>query len=453
MKSKNELIRLLDIKLKSNLTNALLSKELNQELLKKNLNVNLTGALFNGLKEVIDLTDEELIMVAKVFYNYFKDEGLNPKEYFNERQILNYELIQRPKEEKISLMEFENVIKINDTSYVAFVGAEKLYDYFTNGLFIYDRRVQREPRIRLLGKNYLVKEISLNKNSVKEIEQEMLNRTYEPDAIILNVLMMEGKSPNIKYDNGTLFITPNLDMNADDTTIVQLTDGYHRTSALVNAVTKLKKNKQSIPDDMGLIVKVTIKTLEEAKRITVQSFKRSQTSTDYLKSLQTDDYTKLADALIKELPSLREKIFPTYVECIYNNGIYYKTLITDTLRLLLPKEKNFLFNLQIVTNIGKNLEKILGFIVEEYYTDLSGCINNSNLLKINSIVYWLTFLYELHKANIEEEKFIELANNIVMSSATWDEKLLTKKKVKISELIEEAKEILEEILEEEILND
>ena len=298
MKSKNELIRAIDIKLKSNLTNALLSKELNQELLKKNLNVNLTGALFNGLKEVIDLTDEELIMVAKVFYKYFKDEGLNPKEYFNERQILNYELIQRPKEEKISLMEFENVIKINDTSYVAFVGAEKLYDYFTNGLFIYDRRVQREPRIRLLGKNYLVKEISLNKNSVKEIEQEMLNRTYEPDAIILNVLMMEGKSPNIKYDNGTLFITPNLDMNADDTTIVQLTDGYHRTSALVNAVTKLKKNKQSIPDDMGLIVKITIKTLEEAKRITVQSFKRSQTSTDYLKSLATDDYTKLTDALI-----------------------------------------------------------------------------------------------------------------------------------------------------------
>ena len=277
----------------------------------------------------------------------------------------------------------------------------------------------------------------------------MLNRTYEPDAIILNVLMMEGKSPNVKYDNGTLFITPNLDINADDTTIVQLTDGMHRVSALVGAVNKLKKNKQSIPEDMGLIVKVTIKTLEEAKRITVQSFKRSATSTDYLKSLQTDDYTKLTDALIKELPSLREKIFPTYVECIYNNGICYKTLITDTLRLLLPKEKNFLFNLQIATYMGKNLGKILGFIVEEYYTDLSGCINNSNLLKINSIVYWLTFLYELHKANIEEEKFIQLANNIVLSSATWDGKTLTKKKVRVNELIEEA----EEILEEEILND
>ena len=80
---------------------------------------------------------------------------------------------------------------------------------------------------------------------------------------------------------------------------------------------------------------------------------------------------------------------------------------------------------------------------------MSGCINNSNLLKINSLVYWLTFLYELNKANIEEEKFIELANNIVMSSATWDEKLLIKKKVRVNELIEEAKEILEE----EILND
>ena len=278
----------------------------------------------------------------------------------------------------------------------------------------------------------------------------MLNRTYEPDAIILNVLMMEGKSPNVKYENGTLFITPNLDINADNTTIVQLTDGMHRTSALVNAVTKLKKNKEDIPSDMGLIVKITIKTLEEAKRITVQSFKRSATSTDYLKSLETDDYTKLTDALIKELPtSIKEKIFPTYVECTYNGGIFYKTLITDTLRLLLPKEKNFLFNLQIATYVGKNLGKILDFIVEEYYTDLSGCINDSNLLKINSIIYWLTFLYELHKANIGEEKFIQLANNIVLSSATWDEKLLTKKKVKVGELIEEAKEILEE----EILND
>ena len=96
--------------------------------------------------------------------------------------------------------------------------------------------------------------------------------------------------------------------------------------------------------------------------------------------------------------------------------------------------------------MGKNLGKILGFIVDEYYTDLNGCINDSNLLKINSIIYWLTFLYELHKANIKEEKFVQLANNIVLSSATWDEKLLTKKKVKVGELIEEAKEIMEEIL-------
>ena len=71
MKSKNELIKAIDIKLKSNLTNALLSKEHNQEWLKKNLNANITGALFNGLKEVIDLTDEELIMVTKVFLKSF----------------------------------------------------------------------------------------------------------------------------------------------------------------------------------------------------------------------------------------------------------------------------------------------------------------------------------------------------------------------------------------------
>ena len=349
MKSKNELIKLLESKLKNNKINGSLAKALNEELLKKNINPNLTGLLFNGMKDIIDLNDNELILLSKVFYRYFKDDNLKPSHYFSDKDLINYETNIKEHYESISLIELNNTIKINDTSYVAFIGAEMLYNMYESNIIIYNKETQRSPKIRVLGKNYVVKQISLNKNAVKEIANEMLNETYESDLIIFNVLQLPNNVPNISYDNGTLYIKPNLNVEDEDFTCVNVIDGMHRLSALVNAVAKLKKDKKEIPASMGLIVKIIVRDIEGAKRVVTQSFKRSSTDKDFLKSLEVNDYTKLTDAFIKELPEcIREKIYPTYNECIYNGGITYKTLITDCMRKILTQEKNFLFNLKIL---------------------------------------------------------------------------------------------------------
>ena len=451
MKSKNELIKLLESKLKNNKINGSLAKALNEELLKKNINPNLTGLLFNGMKDIIDLNDNELILLSKVFYRYFKDDNLKPSHFFSDKDLINYETNIKEHYESINLIELNNTIKINDTSYVAFVGAEMLYNMYESNIIIYNKETQRSPKIRVLGKNYVVKQISLNKNAVKEIANEMLNETYESDLIIFNVLQLPNNVPNISYDNGTLYIKPNLNVEDEDFTCVNVIDGMHRLSALVNAVAKLKKDKKEIPASMGLIVKIIVRDIEGAKRVVTQSFKRSSTDKDFLKSLEVNDYTKLTDAFIKELPEcIREKIYPTYNECIYNNGITYKTLITDCMRKILTQEKNFLFNLKVVTNMGTIGEKILSYILEEYYEkNFSVFQNESNIMRKNSFVYLLVFFHEIYKRKIPEEKFLMIADRIVLSSGTWDRDMLSRKKFNMNELIEEAKEILEE----EILND
>lgn len=442
MRNKNELIVKLTELLKQNKTNNQLAKELTTELYRKGkVNSNLTGALFNGLKEIIDLDEEELILVSKVFYNHFKQIELKPSEYFSTKRLTEYELHKETKEDIISEMEFDNVIKINDTSYICFLQAQKIYEYMSNSLIIYDRRTQREPKIRLLGKNYLIKQINVNKESVKEISSAMRNNKYEPDTIILNVLNLQGKELNIRYNETErkLFIKPNLNLEDNDTTITALIDGFHRVSALIKVVEEYRKDKKKIPEDLGLIAKITVRTLEEAKSIVVQSFKRSQTSEDYLKSLEVNDYTKLADAFISEL-NIKDYIYPTYNECVFSKGISYKTLIAETLKYILPKDKNFLFNLNIVKSMSKSFNSILSYIIEEYYNDLSGCINGSKLLKINSLVYWITLLYELYKANIEESKYIEIADRIILYSGSWNSSTLEKKKVNVKEIIEEIQE-------------
>ena len=450
MKSKNELIKLLETKLKNNKINGTLAKALNEELLRKNINPNLTGLLFNGMKDIIDLNNNELILLSKVFYNYFKDNDLKPSHYFSDKDLINYETNIKEHYESINLIELNNTIKINDTSYVAFVGAEMLYNMYESNIIVYNKETQRSPKIRVLGKNYVVKQISLNKNAVKEIANEMLNETYESDLIIFNVLQLQNNVPNISYDNGTLYIKPNLNVEDEDFTCINVIDGMHRLSALVNAVAKLKKDKKEIPPSMGLIVKIIVRDIEGAKRVVTQSFKRSATDKDFLKSLEVNDYTKLTDAFINNIPIVKEKIYPTYNEYIYNNGITYKTLITDCMRKILTQEKNFLFNLKVVTNMGTIGEKILSYILEEYYEkNFSIFQNKSNIMRKNSFVYLLIFFHEIYKRKIPEEKFLVIADRIVSSSATWDRDMLSRKKFNMNELIEEAKEILEE----EILND
>ena len=455
MKSKNELIKLLESKLKNNKINSSLAKALNEELLKKNINPNLTGLLFNGMKDIVDLNDNELILLSKVFHSYFKDDNLKPSHYFSDKDLINYETNIKEHYESINLIELNNTIKINDTSYVAFIGAEMLYNMYESNIIVYNKETQRSPKIRVLGKNYVVKQISLNKNAVKEIANEMLNETYESDLIIFNVLQLPNNVPNISYDNGTLYIKPNLNVEDEDFTCISIVDGFHRLNALVNAVTKLKKDKKEIPESMGLIVKIVVRDIEGAKRIITQSFKRSATDKDFLKSLEVNDYTKLTDVLVKGLPDcIRKKIMPTYEEQMYMHGITNKILIADTLKEILPKEKNYLFNLNDINKTADLLNKILSYILEEFYEkNFNVFVEESNLMRKNSIVYLIFIAYNLIKLNIKEEKFLKLADKILLSSATWDRETLSRKKSNIKNLIEEARQIMEEILEEEILND
>ena len=124
------------------------------------------------------------------------------------------------------------------------------------------------------------------------------------------------------------------------------------------------------------------------------------------------------------------------------------------MRKILTQKKNFLFNLKVVTNMGRIGEKILSYILEEYYEkNFSVFQNKSNIMRKNSFVYLLVFFHEIYKRKIPEEKFLVIADRIALSSATWDRDTLSRKKINMNELIEEAKQILEEILEEEILND
>ena len=445
MEDLNTLKANLQLTFKKNLTNKELSKELTKEVLSKSLPVNLAGALFNKAMDIVDLKDNALICVTTVFHRFFKLEEFNPANYFSQQQLINYTNDIRNQEMNVDTLEFKNCIKINDTSYLAFCTAKELYDYYINNLIIYNKSTQRASRIRVLGNNYIVKEINVNKKSVKEITQEMLNNTYESDMIIFNVVQIDGKKLNVDFTNGNLLIKPNLDLEQQDTTIVNVIDGYHRLSAIVKAVEELKRKNKPIPNTMGLIVKIVIRDIAGAKRIVSQSFKRSATDKDFLKTLVDDDYNKLAQSFIDKSKCLKEKIYDTYEECVLQEGYTYKILLADTLRLLLEKNNGYLNNLSTINKMANHFDRINEYITNEYYTGVKDYQENSYLLRKNSFVFWLVYLYRT--INIEEEKLITLADRIVMTSSEWGTYPLDKKKIPLKEMVLLAEKLVKEVLE------
>jgi hypothetical protein len=446
MRDLNNLKNNLDKLLNANLTNRELSKLLTSEVYQKNLPSNLSGALFNKAKEIIDCNEKELICLSSVFYKYFKNEEVNPKQYFSQQQIVNYYNDIREEKEEVDTLEFKDCIQINDTSYIAFADAESLYNYYVNNLIIYNKSTQRASRIRVLGSGYVVKEISVNKNAVKEIANEMLNHTYESDMIIFNVVQIPNKILNVNYENRILSIKPNLDLQDEDTTIVNVVDGYHRLSAIVRAAEKCKKENKTIPKDMGLIVKIVIRDIIGAKRIVSQSFKRSATNKDFLKSLEVSDYSKLADAFISRCDILRDNVYDTYEECLIQKGYTYKVLLTDTIKMIIDKDKVYLNNLSMINKMADIFNQMIEYIYNEYYSNLGACRNDSNLLKVNSFAYWLVYLYGIVEANIQEEDLLLVTDKVMITSSEWFD--LDKRRISLKEIIEAAKQLTKEVLKD-----
>ena len=363
MKSNKELLEnlswvLFDVGLK----NKDLIKAINKKLTEKGISKNIMHLLYDDLKGVDELDDITIMCILDASYDVLRDNKLKISQYFGINLITQYEAymnLETPLEEIIleGMTEHEE-----DGSYTGSISYEQIYNFMNNNLLIYYKETQREGKITKLGNNY-IKTISINKKNIKEMSELAIKGELAPSEIKLNILLTdEDVEPQVYFkkeykDIGELCIKPEYE-NENTKTLCTIADGYHRLLAITNAVSKhLSETGEMLQGYM--LVTITEKTVEEIKQIILQTFKRSQTSREFLKTLESNDYTKFVDNILK---NINIPVANTYADLKTGDYITYKTLLIDVVKCMDVKVNSKSASVIASKQIAENIEIILDYM-------------------------------------------------------------------------------------------
>ena len=363
MKSNKELLEnLLWVLFDIGLKNKDLIKAINKKLTEKGISKNIMHLLYDDLKGVDELDDIIKMCILEASYAILKDDRVDMKNYFGVNKITQYEAymnLETPLEEIIleGMTEHEE-----DGSYTGSISYEQIYNFMNNNLLIYYKETQREGKVTKLGNNY-IKTISINKKNIKEMSELAIKGELAPSEIKLNILLTdEDVEPQVYFkkeykDIGELCIKPEYE-NKSTKTLCTIADGYHRLLAITNAVSKhLSETGEMLQGYM--LVTITEKTVEEIKQIILQTFKRSQTSREFLKTLESNDYTKFVDNILK---NINIPVANTYADLKTGDYITYKTLLIDVVKCMDVKVNSKSASVIASKQIAENIEIILDYM-------------------------------------------------------------------------------------------
>lgn len=351
-------------------------KSLNREFLKKGFSAKIVNLLLNREKSVNELNDYQLVALCKAC-------GINEEKYFGETIIKSYNSYVGDKKEYNSIV-FNNMIKISDEEYIGKISYKQIYELMSRNQLYYDLNFQRSPKLVKIGKEY-VQIPNVDTEATKKIENTALSRKLESSMGVLGLILNEDKEP--KYNekkNGEVY----------DLTVFEapaILDFMHRLVGITNAVLRnLAETGQYL--DGYMILKFVIATPERCREIVYQSFLKSQTDVNYLKSIDNSDYNVFLEKIINNSNCLRNKVVKTFEETKMNDKIMtYKSILIDTVKLMdiefnnmytqRVKSKEIAENIDIIyellfeSNKFKNMPNLWVSIINEAYIL---CENKSN---------------------------------------------------------------------------
>lgn len=425
----DELIKIIN----KEVNNTDLIKTINAVFAKKNLSSRVSTCLFNGTKTI-----DELDTMEKIAFTYGCYEGLtkteknnktlkkettrreelNPTNYFSNQVLVRYEIFMS-ESDIVNTVEFKNYTIIDDNNYRGNMSYLDVYKNRKNTLILYNRATQRAPEIVPMGNSgEFTYRNSVDEKAVTEMTEAILDGTFEESEIILNVRLIPRKEPDVNRNtvgksNGIIdiIVTPNHDVNSENHTVVEILDGYHRILAIEKAVRIYHdKTGEWLKGSIG--VKLVFADEKRALRIVRQTFKRTATDEQYLKSIEDDDISRFVDTIVNKSSYLRGNVGNIYEECLAFRKLTYKSLLNDTIRSLDINVTKMSFANFVSSKIAKGLDYMYE-LIDDIYKDDKDILYNPNI-----IAGYIKSIYEIENDDI----IISDLENIILKTLRLTDK-------------------------------
>ncbi|MEG1310507.1 MAG: hypothetical protein RR942_06405 [Romboutsia sp.] len=279
-------------------------KKIKEEFIKKGFGINTPNLLFNqnqGNVTIDEINLLESIGISKILYKIGYN-NFNPANFFTSSERDMYEThINQPEINENEII-FKNVIQYNDQMFLCakWLPSEQAKAR-ANRNIRYNFLTQRDPKYKVDRFGNVKKMINLNNESVEGIKKTIKDRKYfPPDTISLNIPILDGKIPQFVYDKDKLEfrIKVNYDIDSEHYTPLDITDGWHRDTAISELESELRKKHIDINDVFeGFPVQISLTTIEQAADFVRRQTKANKMSEEYGETMVDDGINKFIQKL------------------------------------------------------------------------------------------------------------------------------------------------------------
>jgi hypothetical protein len=371
------------LKLKDYKFDKKLKKKLIEDFVEKGLSNAVPNLVLSGSIEIEQLDEKtELICLAKGMHEYlsnkFGDNTLNLTDYFSSDAISSYITGIVPRDEKSSIVVLQDVIKINNKTYMTYVTAEQMSQMRKNRNYSNLQGFQR-PRVKKTtrsGKEYEV--IDVNKEGVKDLKERFIKGDIFPTAMSFGILLLDGKEPKYNFKEhkvetedktkttGTLYINTNYDIDDIEYTPFPVIDGYHRTTGLVDAFDEEDRNGRYL--DNGLYAIINIMTENEARQYVVDSLKRNDVKNkEALNAMTPSNSNNFVNIMVKSSEVLKNNVTDSYNKIKTFNKLTSQEILKESVNLSHFSIGNEIRAEREAEKVGNILDLTINYIKDSYF--------------------------------------------------------------------------------------
>ncbi|MFE4571350.1 DNA sulfur modification protein DndB [Paenibacillus chitinolyticus] len=291
--------------LENNLVNAIERikyKRKNIEEVNKTLSeYDIPSGFFNEIiKKQSLLGDIDTAVLCLISMAIFKIDGaddVRTENYFTEGEILEAKKHTGVKDSDANDVKLpipiNSVLQIDHENYVTTIKISEPVKWYHNKIIVYDFETQRSAKYKR-GRDGVVPVPDVNLQSVKDIAEHMLNETYLPDMITLNVYSEE--IDPITYNPKSKVLT------IKEGATVSILDGFHRLQGAVRALSVNPDLRQDI------ILSIRVFDTDTAKKYFGQINTINVVKTERLEELKQEKVSYVAVKQLQINSDLKGKI-------------------------------------------------------------------------------------------------------------------------------------------------